>query len=105
MHSNDNFQIRITRPWSGVACLSLLPDAQPQMRAKPASDWRITDVERVCRQFNIRCVPRSSGSHYKISHSSQREIVTMPFRRPIRPVYIRKLVRFIDAVRIASAKA
>jgi len=31
--------------------------------------------------------------------------LTVPFRRPIKPVYIRKLVRFIDAVRGANAKA
>ncbi len=35
---------------------------------------------------------------------SQREILTVPFRRPIKPVYIRKLVRFIDAVRDANAQ-
>lgn len=37
-------------------------------------------------------------SHYKISHPSRREILTVPFRRPIKPVYIRRLVRFIEAV-------
>jgi len=29
----------------------------------------------------------------------------VPFRRPIKPVYIRKLVRFIDAVRDPNAQS
>lgn len=42
------------------------------------------------------CLARSgSGSHYKVGHPSQAEIVTIPARRPIKPVYIRKLVAFI----------
>jgi hypothetical protein len=43
--------------------------------------------------------PKGGGSHYKISHPNQREILTIPSRRPIKPVYIRELVKFIDACR------
>ena len=68
-----------------------------RMRSSPMSD---------CRAHGVRCTPPSGGgSHYKVSHASQREILTVPFRRPIKPVYVRKLVRFIDAVRNANAKA
>ena len=71
-----------------------------RMRRNPAGDWAIGDVESVCRAYGINCVPPTGGgSHYKVSHTSQREILTVPFRRPIKPVYIRKLVRFIEAVR------
>ena len=71
-----------------------------QMRANPAAGWRLADIEKVCREHGVGCVPPSGGgSHFKISHPAQREILTVPFRRPIKPVYIRKLVRFIDAVR------
>ena len=62
-------------------------DLLERMRANPASDWRIADVEKACREFDIRCVPPSGGSHDKISHASQRQILTMPFRRPIKAVY------------------
>jgi hypothetical protein len=81
-------------------------DLLDQMRSSPMSGWSIADVERVCRAFEVRCVPPSGGgSHYKVSHASQRDILTVPFRRPIKPVYVRKLVRFIDAVRNSNAKA
>jgi hypothetical protein len=70
------------------------------MRANPLSDWRISDIEAICREFGISCeAPRGGSSHFKISHASMREILTIPFKRPIKPIYIRKLVQFIDAVR------
>jgi hypothetical protein len=40
----------------------------------------------------------AAGSHYKVSHPGRRDILTIPSRRPVKPVYVRKLVRFIDAV-------
>ena len=69
-----------------------------RMRRNPASDWTIRDIEAVCRQHGIACMPPSGGgSHYKVSASGTREILTIPAHRPIKPVYIRKLVRFIEA--------
>jgi hypothetical protein len=41
----------------------------------------------------------ASTIHYKVTHSSQAEIVTIPAGRPIKPVYIRLLVNFIERVR------
>lgn len=56
----------------------------------------------VCREFAISCEkPRSGSSHYKVAHPAIAEILTVPFKGPIKPVYIRKLVAFIDAVRSA----
>lgn len=75
-----------------------------EMRSNPAGDWTIADVEAVCREHGVRCVPPRGGSHYKISHPSRREILTIPHRRPIKAVYIRKLVRFIEGVGNAGTK-
>lgn len=69
------------------------------MRANPAGDWTIRDVEAVCREFDVVCTPPRSGSHYKIKHPSQPDMLTVPFRRPIKQTYIRRLVSFIDKVR------
>jgi hypothetical protein len=77
-----------------------MSDLLDRMRRNPAGDWTIHDVEVLCREYEINCSPpRGGGSHYKISHASRREILTLPFRRPVKAVYIRKLVRFIEAVR------
>jgi hypothetical protein len=70
-----------------------------RMRSNPAGNWTIADVEAVCREHDVRCTsPSGGGSHYKVSHPSMREILTIPSRRPIKPIYIRKLVRFIHHV-------
>ena len=73
------------------------------MRRNPHGDWTIRDIESLCQEEGIRCEPaRAGGSHYKVSHPVMTEILTVPFKRPIKPVYVRKLVRFIDALRTAK---
>jgi len=73
-----------------------------RMRHNPVGDWKIEDIAAVCREFGVSCEkPRSGSSHYKVAHPAIAEILTVPFKRPIKPVDIRKLVAFIDAVRSA----
>ena len=69
------------------------------MRANPTGDWSVGDLSRVCNSFGITFAPPTRGSHYKMSHPSQAAIVTIPYGRPIKPVYIRNFVRFVDCVR------
>jgi hypothetical protein len=77
-------------------------DILEKMRSNPSSDWSMSDVEKACRAFGVRCIPPSGGgSHYKISHPSQRAILTVPFRRHVKPVY---MIDMIDAVRGGNAK-
>jgi predicted RNA binding protein YcfA (HicA-like mRNA interferase family) len=40
----------------------------------------------------------AQGSHYKVKHESQAEMLTVPAHRPIKPWYIDRLVAFVDAV-------
>lgn len=69
-----------------------------KMRNNPR-DWGIKDIEAVCRAFGISCTPPKRGDHYKVSHPSQDEILTIPARRPIKPYYVKALVDFIDRVK------
>jgi len=70
-----------------------------QMRTNPKDGWTISDIRVVCDAFGVRLLNPSGGSHYKVAHPTQRDILTIPYRRPIKPIYIRRLVDFIDAVR------
>jgi len=71
-------------------------DLLERMRRNPAADWRIQqDVESLCLEFGLS-FRFGKGSHANLHHPSAREILTIPARRPIKPVYIRKLVRYID---------
>lgn len=67
------------------------------MRRNPVGDWTISDIEKLCRAFGATCSPPGGGgSHYKVSGKGSRLILTIPARRPVKAVYIRKLVSFID---------
>lgn len=69
------------------------------MRHNPQGNWSIQDVAAVCREGGVECQPpRAGGSHYKVYHPAVSRILTIPFRRPIKAVYIRMLVAFIDEV-------
>lgn len=72
------------------------------MRRNPAADWQIEDVATVCRASGIECVAPSRGSHYRIAHNAVAAILTIPARRPVKPVYIRMLVDYIDRVEAVS---
>jgi len=74
-------------------------DLLDQMRRNPRADWTIKDVETVCKQHGLVCSPPNKGSHYKISVPGTPVILTVPYKRPIKPVYIRLLVRLIDLKR------
>jgi len=68
-----------------------------RMRRNPAGDWTIRDVETICREHGVMFRPGKGTSHCHAKHPAAREILTIPARRPIKPVYIRKLVRYIEA--------
>jgi len=71
-----------------------------RMRANPR-DWRIGRLEAVAaaRGINVR---KPGGSHVVFEHPAVSEAVSVPARRPIKPVYIRRFVALIDAVRAAD---
>jgi hypothetical protein len=70
-----------------------------RMRANPL-DWRIEDVAAVCRSNGVSFTPPNKGSHAKVSDSLMIEILTIPYKRPIKPKYIKKLVNYIDVVKL-----
>jgi len=71
-------------------------DLLERMRRNPAGDWQIEDVERLCREYGLNFRHGKGTSHTHMRHPAAREILTIPARRPIKPVYIRKLVHYIE---------
>lgn len=70
------------------------------MRENPR-DWRIDSLEAVARAYGVN-VRKSGGSHVVFEHPAVREAISVPARRPIKPVYIRAFLRLIDAVRASD---
>ena len=70
-----------------------------RMQRNPRDDFHIDDVISLCRANGVSCEAPTRGSHYAIRHASQAAILTVPARRPVKPVYIRALVAYIQAVK------
>jgi predicted RNA binding protein YcfA (HicA-like mRNA interferase family) len=73
-----------------------------KMRTNPR-DWRIEDITIVCEAYGVTFTAPRKGSHYKVKCSGVAQILTIPAHRPIKPVYIRELIKFIDAVQGAKS--
>ena len=67
------------------------------MRTNPR-DWRIASLEAVAAAAGVN-VRKSGGSHVVFEHLGVAEALSVPARRPIKPIYVQRFVRFIDAVR------
>jgi len=69
-----------------------------RMARAPQGDWTMDDVRGLCEAHGAR-FRRGTGSHVTISHPALPEILTVPAHRPIKAIYIRKLVRFVQDIR------
>jgi hypothetical protein len=67
------------------------------MRTNPR-DWRIASLEAVAAAAGVN-VRKPGGSHVIFEHPERPEALSVPARRPIKPIYIQRFVQFIDAVR------
>ena len=67
-----------------------------RMRSNPR-DWRIASLEAVAVAHGVN-IRKAGGSHVVFEHPAVAEAVSVPATRPIKPVYIRRFVAFIEAV-------
>ena len=68
-----------------------------EMRANPKANWKIEDIEKPCRHFGLDCTAPTRGSHYKVSSKRLGGLLTVPYNRPIKPIYIKRFVALMDA--------
>jgi len=67
-----------------------------QMRANPRNDWQIVDIRKLCNEYGVKMDSPPSGSHYKIHSDYIYDILIVPAKRPIKAIYIKRLVTYID---------
>ncbi|MDZ4741539.1 MAG: type II toxin-antitoxin system HicA family toxin [Alphaproteobacteria bacterium] len=68
-----------------------------RMRQNPAGDWTIQDIKRLCNGIGWECLPPSGGgSHWKVTAPGEDAILTVPAKRPVKAVYIRKLLAMLE---------
>lgn len=60
--------------------------------------WRLEDLMRVAEISSVEWRrPGRGGSHVIFSASGVREIVSVPAKRPIKPIYIKHFLALVDA--------
>lgn len=69
-----------------------------KMRSNPR-DWRIESLEAIAKRYRIE-VRKTGGSHFVFMHSNSEMAVTIPFKRPIKPVYITHFLALLDDIGI-----
>jgi hypothetical protein len=67
-----------------------------RMRANPR-DWRMRSLEAVAAAYGVN-IRKPGGSHVVFEHPGVAEAISVPAQRPIKPVYVRRFVAFIEAV-------
>ncbi|SMF37540.1 hypothetical protein SAMN02982917_1939 [Azospirillum oryzae] len=72
-----------------------------RMRNNPR-DWRIEDLEAVARAQGVN-IRKPSGSHVIFDYAGVVEAPSVPAHRPIKPVYVKAFLAFIEAVRERQA--
>jgi predicted RNA binding protein YcfA (HicA-like mRNA interferase family) len=74
--------------------MSKMDKAIQKMRDNPG-DWRIVALETIAKRLDIQ-VRKSGGSHVVFMHEDSEIVVTVPAKRPIKPVYIIQFLALID---------
>ena len=66
------------------------------MQASPKGDWTLNDVRRLARAHGLKL--RQRGTSHAVITNSRGHHLTVPMHKPIKPVYIRRLVALIKEV-------
>ncbi len=70
-----------------------------KMRDNPRDDWTIDNLQTVANSIEgLAMNAPKRGSHYTVSHPDLPEILTIPARRPVKSVYVKKFVSMIDSI-------
>ncbi|MBF0131230.1 MAG: type II toxin-antitoxin system HicA family toxin [Magnetococcales bacterium] len=65
-----------------------------KMRNNPR-DWRIEDIQAIAQRYGMD-IRNPRGSHVIVTHPHLTEALSIPAHKPVKPVYVRKLVAMIE---------
>ena len=69
------------------------PKILEQMKANPR-DWRIESIKSVADALGL--VHRQPGGSHVIFRHPNGAMLSVPARRPIKPIYVKKFVRLVE---------
>ena len=69
-----------------------------KMRRNPR-DWRIEDLEALAVRFGLS-VRKPGGSHAVFFHEATGRQLSVPAKRPIKPIYITAFLALLDEIEV-----
>ena len=66
------------------------------MRRNPR-DWRISDLEALAKRFGLK-VRKAGGSHAVFFHEATGKSLSVPAKRPIKPIYVQSFLALLDDI-------
>lgn len=66
------------------------------MRNSPQKDWKIEDLKTIADRFDIKY--RQPGTSHVTFVCLNSSFLTVPARKPIKAIYIRRFVEMIDVL-------
>lgn len=69
-----------------------------KMRRNPR-DWRIEDLEMLALKFGLE-VRKPGGSHAIFFHEVTGRQLSVPARRPIKPIYVTAFIALLDEIKV-----
>ena len=66
-----------------------------QMKSNPKDNWTPSKVKVLCKAYSITL--RQRGTSHAVLTNTRGEHLTVPMHKPIKPLYIRRLVKLIEA--------
>ncbi|MDA8211208.1 MAG: hypothetical protein M0021_04935 [Clostridia bacterium] len=62
-------------------------------------DVKFEDIDNILKKYGFECRQPSKGSsHYNYYHPALSELVTVPYARPIKAIYVKRAVAAIELV-------
>jgi len=66
-------------------------------------DVSFAEIDKILKQYGFSCrQPGSGSSHYHYYHPNLVEIVTIPYARPIKAVYIKEAIKALKKLQEGS---
>jgi predicted RNA binding protein YcfA (HicA-like mRNA interferase family) len=69
-----------------------------KMRRNPR-DWRIEDLESLAARFGLE-VRKPGGSHAVFFHKATGRQLSVPAKRPIKPIYVMAFITLLDEIEV-----
>ena len=67
------------------------------MVSNPAAGWTVDDFAKLCAEQGLEWLPPTRGSHYKAVSRHLAGHLTVPYNRPIKVIYVKRLCSMIVA--------